>query len=128
MEVPISENNDLENEFDEICRQNAEDADFYGQKYNNYNPELHLGCFVQGVRTLAELREALVMVDEHLEYLIDQGWELAFPVDEGMIMTKYVGEGMPPKEDSQFDEHGVDLEGNTIDDYQEWEDDSDSGD
>lgn len=64
------------------------------------------------------------MLDAHIEYLMERGWELACPVDDGFIMTMYTGDGSPPLEDSQFDETGYDLAGNTVDDYHdEWDDD-----
>ena len=96
---------------------NAEDKEGYGLKYNQYNPEVHMGCFFENISSLDELANALEVMKDHVEYLKERGWDLAEPIHEGMILTEWTGDGPPPPEDSAFDETGWDLDGNHIDDW-----------
>lgn len=102
-----------------ILLSNAEDPEFYGQKYNQWNPELHIGCVVEGVETMSELSEALRNLADQLDSFSMRGWELAEPVIEGFVLTVWTGDGPPPKEDSSYGEDGYDLAGNHVDDDQE---------
>lgn len=96
---------------------NAEDEVFYGMKGNQYNPEVHMGCAVQGIETFDELIDVTYEMLSLFTTLQEHGWELSEPVDGGMIYTEWKGEGSPPKADSQFNAEGYDLDGNHIEDF-----------
>ena len=102
---------------------NAEDPLFFGQANNQYNPEIHIGCLIEGVTNLSDLVQELSQLVEILEDLDNVGWELARPVEGGLVYTEWRGEGQPPKEYSMFDESGNDLDGNNIHDLYGEDDD-----
>lgn len=119
MNISDEDFSDLNSEIESILLSNAEDPEFYGQKYNVYNPEVHILCFLQDIHTMSDLIDALRLLTDNVEELMDRGWQLATPIIDGLIQTVWEGEGSPPKEDSQFGEDGYDLDGNHIDDWNE---------
>lgn len=110
---------ETENELLSIYFDTSEDADFYGARHNKYNPEIHIGCVLEGSKNMEELIENLTCLNATLMHLSEEGWELSQPVEDAMIFTEWKGQGKPPLEDSMFDETGYDLEGNHRDDWNE---------
>ena len=112
--------NELEQD---LLMENSADKLYYGQKFNQYNPEILVDCFVDGTKDMHELLMRLEFLTDMIRDLAEIGWELTMPVQDGVITTDWRGQGPAPTEYSMFDSTGYDLDGNHVDDMPEIEDD-----
>lgn len=118
--IQISEIEDeLANQLDELLIENSTDPQFFGQKYNEYNPQLHIDCFFSGSSTLDEVLLRMDLLKDLIEDLRDGGWELTDKVQDGVLITDFRGQGVAPAEYSMFDEEGFDVMGNHIDEFED---------
>ena len=109
-------NERLQSELEDLYMKHSGDKEFYGMPLNEYNPEIVVGCFVDGSKTMEELLIRLELLTEMMRDLSEVGWELTLPVVDGVISTDWRGEGKAPTEYSMFDATGYDLDGNHVDD------------
>jgi|SRR6478752_753422 len=112
---------ELASQLEEVFISNSTDKEFFGQRHNEYNPQIHLDCFFAGAQTMEELILRLDLLKDLVEDLKEEGWELSIPIEENVMVTDYRGEGRPDPGYSMFDDEGYDIAGNHIDDFDEFE-------
>jgi hypothetical protein len=73
----------------------------YGREGALENPDFRTKWLVDGASTLEEAAGRLREFAGHLEQLERDGWQLARPVENSYAYVHYVGEGEPPRYDSE---------------------------
>lgn len=79
----------------------AEDPRHFGEAGNIYTPSDDFSVRFDGLDRLGDLAAGMTAIAEELDRLVEAGWELAHPIEGGVMALRWTKDTAPPPHHSE---------------------------